>query len=255
VFPHHRAFLAATFAAGLTVGLAAGCTVSPASPDAAAPGLSAGAPGFPASGSPGFPAGSAPGLPGGGSTAGGPGFSAGSSPGAPADGSTAGAPGGGSPGGAAVGGGGGGFTATDNAWIEVNIAMNEQILPLLALAPDHGANAQLKALSADLANRFTTELADLRRLHAEAGLPAENPHLGMPMPGMVTPEQLAAAAGKRGAEFDAVLHECVKAHGTQGETLLSSLLKLTSPQQVVDVANRMKSNREYIRYTLADIPA
>jgi hypothetical protein len=146
------------------------------------------------------------------------------------------------------------FSATDNAWIEVNIAMNEQILPLLALASTRGANAQLKALSADLANRFGAELADLRRLHAEAGLPAENPHLGMPMPGMVTPEQLTDATAKRGAEFDAVLRECVKAHWAQSDQLLGSLLKLDSPQAVVDVANRMKANREYIRFTLADIP-
>lgn len=146
------------------------------------------------------------------------------------------------------------FSATDNAWIEVNIAMNEQILPLLALATDHGANTQLKAFSADLASRFEAELADLRQLHAEAGLPGENPHLGMPMPGMVTPEQLADATAKRGAAFDSVLREGVQAHGKQSEALLVSLMKLNSPQPVVDVANRMIVNREYIRHMLAEIP-
>ncbi|GAA1644493.1 hypothetical protein [Actinoplanes couchii] len=146
------------------------------------------------------------------------------------------------------------FSTTDNAWIEVNIAMNEQILPLLALATEHGANTQLKALSVDLVGRFEAELADLRQLHAEAGLPAENPHLGMPMPGMVTPEQLADATTKRGVAFDSVLREGVQAHRAQGEALLVSLMKLNSPQPVIDVAIRMNANREYIRYMLADIP-
>ncbi|MBB2947487.1 putative outer membrane protein [Actinoplanes lutulentus] len=150
--------------------------------------------------------------------------------------------------------GAGGFSATDNAWIEVNIAMNEQILPLLDLAPAHGSNPQLKALAADLTKRFGTELDDLRRLHGEAGLPTENPHLGMPMPGMVTPDQVTEAAAKTGAPFDVLLRQHVKEHWTQSEMLLGSLMKLDSPQPIVDLAIRMKSNRDYIRYTLADIP-
>ncbi|WP_433832078.1 hypothetical protein ACQP2E_15195 [Actinoplanes sp. CA-015351] len=152
-------------------------------------------------------------------------------------------------------GGAGGFSATDNAWIEVNIAMNEQILPLLGLAPIHAANPQLKALAADLTTRFGTELDDLRRLHGEAGLPAENPHLGMPMPGMVTPDQVTEAATKTGEPFDVLLRKHVEEHWTQSEMLLGSLMKLDSPQPVVDLAIRMKANRDYIRYTLADIPA
>ncbi|MEU8661745.1 DUF305 domain-containing protein, partial [Actinoplanes philippinensis] len=46
------------------------------------------------------------------------------------------------------------------------------------------------------------ELPELRALHELAGLPAENPHLGMPMPGMVTAPELAALTALSGPAFD-----------------------------------------------------
>ena len=97
------------------------------------------------------------------------------------------------------------FGGTDRAWVEINIAMGEELLPLLDLAPSRSRDAEVRALAADAKALHLTELAALYELHAAAGLPSENPHKGMPMPGMVTPEQVAAASASTGPAFDELL--------------------------------------------------
>jgi uncharacterized protein (DUF305 family) len=114
------------------------------------------------------------------------------------------------------------FGGTDLAWIEINIALDEQLLPLLDLAPTHAAKPALKATAAQVKAFTDDELTTLRALHDEARLPAQNPHEGMTMPGMVTPEQVAAAAELTGAAFDTELVTRLRDHLKQGESLAHS---------------------------------
>jgi hypothetical protein len=114
------------------------------------------------------------------------------------------------------------FGGTDLAWIEINIAMDEELQPLLALVPAQASEAAFKQVTAAFSAENDAELTALRALHDEAGLPAENPHKGMPMPGMVTPEIVAAARGKSGKAFDAYVTEQIRAHLTQGASLATS---------------------------------
>ena len=114
------------------------------------------------------------------------------------------------------------FGGTDRAWLEINIAMDEELLPLLDLAPANARDPALKQLSAQFKVLTADELSTLRRLHDEAGLPAVNPHKGMPMPGMVTPSLVAEAAGQRGAAFDSLLTRSLREHLEQGQMLAGS---------------------------------
>jgi uncharacterized protein (DUF305 family) len=114
------------------------------------------------------------------------------------------------------------FGGTDRAWIEINIAMGEELLPLLDLAPSRASSAQVKELAAGFAETSKAELTALYELHAAAGLPAENPHKGMPMPGMVTPAQVTEAAAASGPAFDKLLVEHLRAHVDQGVKLATS---------------------------------
>ncbi|MBB4753434.1 DUF305 domain-containing protein [Actinoplanes lobatus] len=108
------------------------------------------------------------------------------------------------------------FGGTDRAWLEITIAMDEQLLPLLDLVPRDSA---LEAVSAQVRAFTEAELAELRRLGAEAGLPAENQHKGMPMPGMVMPSHVSEATALRGGEFDELLRSCLRAHLEQSRKL------------------------------------
>ncbi|MEV6344073.1 DUF305 domain-containing protein [Actinoplanes sp. NPDC051851] len=94
------------------------------------------------------------------------------------------------------------FGGTDLAWIELVLAMDEQVLPLLDIVPAHAHGASVQDLASRVRTVTLAELPELRALHDEAGLPAENPHEGMPMPGMVTARDVTAMAALSGEEFD-----------------------------------------------------
>ncbi|MEU4762246.1 DUF305 domain-containing protein [Actinosynnema sp. NPDC023794] len=78
------------------------------------------------------------------------------------------------------------FNATDTAWIQLMIPMNEQLLPALALAPP-----ALAPFAAEVKESHERELAQLKRLRERAGLSDDNPHAGHQMPGLVSEADLA----------------------------------------------------------------
>jgi uncharacterized protein (DUF305 family) len=135
------------------------------------------------------------------------------------------------------------FGGTDLAWLEINIAMDEELLPLLALTPQQTRNPDVVALSAQVTAFTGTELASLRALHDQAGLPAENPHEGMPMPGMVTPDLVKKAATLRDAAFDTLLVKQIRAHLEQGSKLAESESKAGIESQTLALAARVIATR------------
>ena len=135
------------------------------------------------------------------------------------------------------------FGGTDLAWVEINIAMDEELLPLLELAPSLSGNPQVKALAAEVLASHRTELAALRALHDQAGLSPVNPHKGMPMPGMVTPEQVAAAGSTRGTAFDRLLMTHLREHLAQGTQLAKSEQKAGIESQTLALAKKAESDR------------
>jgi uncharacterized protein (DUF305 family) len=131
------------------------------------------------------------------------------------------------------------FGGTDLAWVEISIAMDEQLVPLLELVPVNSTNPEVKKLAADVGAANAGELATLRGLHDQAKLPSANPHEGMPMPGMVTPEQVAQARKTKGAGFDALLLLHLKAHFDQGRNLATSETKAGIEPQTLTLAKRV----------------
>ena len=135
------------------------------------------------------------------------------------------------------------FGGTDRAWVEINIAMGEELLPLLALAPAKSRDPGVRTLAAEVKTLHEKELATLYRLHDAAGLPAENPHKGMPMPGMVTPEQVSEAAAVSGPAFDALLLKHLREHLDQGVRLATSEEKSGVQPQTRALAAQMIADR------------
>ncbi|MFC3987625.1 DUF305 domain-containing protein [Actinoplanes siamensis] len=135
------------------------------------------------------------------------------------------------------------FGGTDLAWVEINIAMNEELLPLLDLAGTKTADPGLKDLSAQVRTFTTEELGTLRELHDEAGLPSENPHKGMPMPGMVTPSLLAEASRQRGENFDDLLAKSLREHLEQGQKLATGEQASGAETRTKELAARILRTR------------
>lgn len=136
------------------------------------------------------------------------------------------------------------FGGTDRAWVEISIAMGEELLPLLDLAPQRSRDPAVRRLAAEVRALHADELAALYALHDAAGLPAENPHKGMPMPGMVTPEQVAEAAATTGAAFDEVLLRRLREHTEQGVRLAASEQKSGAEPRTKALATRMLADRQ-----------
>jgi len=111
------------------------------------------------------------------------------------------------------------FGGTDLAWIEINVALDDQVLPLLDLASARGTDPALKSLAAQLRTSVTADLATLHRLHDRAGLPSENPHEGMLMPGLVPADAVTRAAKLSGPAFDTAVKAALKPYLEQSHRL------------------------------------
>ncbi|MEV4349954.1 DUF305 domain-containing protein [Actinoplanes sp. NPDC049596] len=143
-----------------------------------------------------------------------------------------------------------GFGGTDLAWIEINIAMDEQLLPLLELPPHRTTNPDTLALTTQVKAFTQAELGTLRQLHTQAGLPDENPHEGMPMPGMVTPEQVTEASKLAGPAFDQTVTKRIKGHLEQGQSLARSEEKSGVEGQTRQLALQILRTREVALSTI-----
>jgi uncharacterized protein (DUF305 family) len=143
------------------------------------------------------------------------------------------------------------FGGTDRAWLEINIAMDEQLLPLLELASARASNPAVQKVVSQVKTFTDTELGTLRQLHTLAALPAENPHKGMPMPGMVTPEQVTATEKLTGAAFDKAVVQHLKAHLEQSQKLAGSENKSGVEPQTRELATEVLRTRSE---TLAALP-
>lgn len=136
------------------------------------------------------------------------------------------------------------FGGTDLAWIEINIAMNDQLLPLLELVPAHSDNPALTRVCAQLQAAATSEQTTLRQLHDQAGLPSENPHEGMTMPGLVPADAVAGAAKLSGPSFTAALTAQLKPYLEQSRRLAQDEQKAGTDPQTRALATRTATTRD-----------
>ncbi|MFE4261880.1 DUF305 domain-containing protein [Streptomyces sp. NPDC056883] len=107
------------------------------------------------------------------------------------------------------------FNATDTAWIQLMIPMDERARLLTGLAPGRGGDPALARFAERAADRQEAELARLRGLLALSAAPDTRPHEGHDMPGMVSADTLRRAGALSGEEFDRVFAAALRAHLTQ----------------------------------------
>jgi Domain of unknown function (DUF305) len=98
------------------------------------------------------------------------------------------------------------FGGTDLAWVEINIAMDEQLLPLLALVPAKAASADVKAYATSV-------------------------------------EQVTQAGAASGAGFDKLLLKRVREHLEQGTSLATSEEKAGVEPQTLALAKLVLTTR------------
>jgi uncharacterized protein (DUF305 family) len=115
------------------------------------------------------------------------------------------------------------FNATDTAWIQLMIPMDERARLLTDLAPSRTADPALTALAARTGSRLREDLRRLRALLHLSGVPDTRPHEGHDMPGMVSLTTIEKASAATGHEFDEILTEALRAHLTQSRMLCAGV--------------------------------
>ncbi|MFD8863547.1 DUF305 domain-containing protein [Streptomyces sp. NPDC059590] len=121
---------------------------------------------------------------------------------------------------------------TDLAWLQLQLAMDEQALHILELAPGSGADPELKQWAAKVAKGHRADLAALRKLLTAARVPDTNPHEGHDMPGMVNATELRALEAAEGQEFDRLLRSALRDHLTHAERMSGEQRKAGSDPEV-----------------------
>jgi hypothetical protein len=145
------------------------------------------------------------------------------------------------------------FNLTDRAWLEFMIPMDTQLLPALDLAATHSLDPRLRALAADFAVSVHSELDQLRELGGMAVLPADNPHTGMKMLGLVDADTLTSLRQSPPATFDPALLGVVRDNIGQAVSLADSERQAGAHERTTALAAAVASLRETERARLATI--
>jgi Domain of unknown function (DUF305) len=146
------------------------------------------------------------------------------------------------------------FGGTDRAWLEITIAMDEELIPLLDMVPQRSGSSALQALSLQVKAFTMAELLELHRLRDAAGMPRANQHTNMPMPGLVTTEQLNRAAKLSGREFDAEVRKAIRDFLDQGEQLANSENQSGVEPQTRALAAQVLRTRQEAKSSLKSAP-
>ncbi|HEX2133243.1 MAG TPA: DUF305 domain-containing protein [Actinophytocola sp.] len=136
----------------------------------------------------------------------------------------------------------GGFGVTEQAFVQLAIATDDQAVKLLDLGAARVTRPALHDLATDLAAARRAELAALHGLLSAASVPYENLHEGHDMPGMPTEPELAGL--RTAADVDAEFIRLVRAHLTESATVARSAAEQVTHAATKAVAAGMVDERE-----------
>lgn len=135
------------------------------------------------------------------------------------------------------------FNATDVAWIQLMIPMDEQLVGVLGLAAARSDDPAVRRLAADLIAGHRSELAQLVALRSRAGAPTANVHEGHDMPGMMTLAEITALGKLRGPAFDRVLRAEVSDHLNQSLVVTRGVKSAGQEAGVKELASAIEQSR------------
>ncbi|MFJ5551027.1 DUF305 domain-containing protein [Streptomyces sp. NPDC093225] len=132
--------------------------------------------------------------------------------------------------------------SADFGYVDSMITHHRQALTMSALAPDRAASTPVKRLAERITAAQGPEIGAMERwlsFHA-AGRPAGgHEHDHATMPGMATPEQLAALGAARGAAFDRLFLQLMTAHHRGALTMAGEALKSGNNGAVEEMATEV----------------
>jgi uncharacterized protein (DUF305 family) len=107
------------------------------------------------------------------------------------------------------------YTEADIHFMSGMIGHHSQAILMAGWAPSHGASASVRTLAARIVNAQQDEIHTMQQWLRDRGqpVPEAGAHMMMPMPGMLTDEQLEQLDAARGGDFDRLfLRDMIQHH-------------------------------------------
>ncbi|MEV4312886.1 DUF305 domain-containing protein [Actinocrispum sp. NPDC049592] len=146
--------------------------------------------------------------------------------------------------------GAGQFGLTERAFVELQIATDDQAVKLLDLGGAKVSGA-LRDLAAEIATARRTELAALHGLLDSAGITYVNNHEGHDMPGMPTPDELAELAAAPAP--DAMFVRLLRAHLAESEGVVRGAAQSVTHEATRTLARQMETDRQRFSRRLGEL--
>jgi uncharacterized protein (DUF305 family) len=148
--------------------------------------------------------------------------------------------------------GAGQFGLTERAFVELEIATDDQAMKLLSSGGQRASTVALRELAQSAGAARQAELAELHGLLDAAGIKYVNNHEGHDMPGMPTPEELAAL-DKSGGEFDITFCRLLQAHLDESAGVVHTASQSVAHEATRALAIRMEQDRRRFRQRLGEL--
>jgi uncharacterized protein (DUF305 family) len=132
------------------------------------------------------------------------------------------------------------YNAVDTAFVQMMIAHHQQAIQMADLAPQRAGNAQVRNLAERMSIAQKIEIDVLKAWLKERRLPENDPsHNHTTMPGMQTPDAIAALTAAHGADFDKRFVTMMTAHHEGARVMAGDVLKGGTDQRINEIANEM----------------
>ncbi|RZT82388.1 uncharacterized protein (DUF305 family) [Micromonospora violae] len=135
------------------------------------------------------------------------------------------------------------LNATDDAFIQLLIPMNEGALALIDQLDTRPTDPSLRALFGEVRQAHQAELRDLRGLLAAGNMPELNIHEGHQMPGMVTDADLAELRAAPDTEVPSRAAALIRAHLAQTVVLCRGAQNAGGSPELKAIAGRIQKAR------------
>ena len=136
----------------------------------------------------------------------------------------------------------GGFGTTEEAFVQLAIATDDQVLKLLDLGAADATDPVLRDFATQLAAARRDELTALHGLLDAAAVEYQNLHQGHDMPGMPTEEELATL--RTAPAFDTEFARLTRAHLTESRTVARSAADNATHPDTRELATSMVAERD-----------
>src|SRR4051812_43042237 len=126
------------------------------------------------------------------------------------------------------------FNEADVRYVRMMITHHQQALEMTALVPDRAAREDVRAIASRIADTQGPDIRAMRAWLAKVNAPQHE--MTDPMPGMATPDDMAALKAATGPDFDATFLRLMTTHHEGALKMATDLLQTGSDVFVEEMA-------------------